>query len=155
MRAHATLALARVRASWHPARVSEGEDRQNWTSEMPAIRVCMMPRDTNALGTIFGGKILSLIDQAGAIGAHRIGAKRVVTVAMREVIFKQPVRVGDIVSCYANVTQCGRTSITVVVRVVAHRPSDPDYAVEVTTAEVVYVNTDDQNRPIALRPERV
>ena len=53
----------------------------------PAIRVCMMPADTNAHGTIFGGKILSLIDQAGAIAAHRLGVGRVVTVAMREVVF--------------------------------------------------------------------
>ena len=64
----------------------------------PAIRVSMMPADTNAHGTIFGGKILSLIDQAGAIGVHRLGVGRVVTVAMREVVFSQPVRVGDIVA---------------------------------------------------------
>lgn len=115
---------------------------------IPAIRVTMMPRDTNAHGTIFGGHILSLIDQGGAIGAHRIGAKRVVTVAMREVIFKQPVMVGDIVSCYAHVQGIGRTSITVTVRVVAHRPAEPKAAVEVTQAEVVYVNVDEHNRPI-------
>ena len=129
--------------------------REKWKSECPAIRVCMMPRDTNAVGTIFGGHILSLIDQAGAIGAHRIGAKRVVTVSMREVIFKHPVCVGDIVSCYAEVLKVGRTSITVSVRVVAHQPAEPDRGVEVTRAAAVYVNIDDQPRPIPLDPNPV
>ena len=110
----------------------------------------MMPRDTNAVGTIFGGHILSIIDQAGAIAAHRIGAKRVVTVSMREVIFKHPVCVGDIVSCYAEVLKTGRTSITVSIRVVAHQPAQPDRGVEVTRAEAVYVNIDAQTRPIPL-----
>jgi acyl-CoA thioesterase YciA len=118
---------------------------------VPAIRVTMMPRDTNAHGTIFGGHILSLIDQAGAIGAHRLGARRVVTVAMREVEFKEPVRVGDLVSCYSRVLRVGRTSITVAVRVVAQPPADPAASVEVTQAEVVYVNVDELNRPLALR----
>ncbi|MCA9696589.1 MAG: acyl-CoA thioesterase [Myxococcales bacterium] len=116
----------------------------------PAIRVSMMPADTNAHGTIFGGKILSLIDQAGAIGAHRIGVGRVVTVAMREVVFKHPVRVGDLVSCYAEVTEVGRTSVTVCVRVMAHRPTDVKRSVEVTRAEVVYVHIDDAGRPIPI-----
>jgi acyl-CoA thioesterase YciA len=110
----------------------------------------MMPRDTNAVGTIFGGVILSLIDQAGAIGAYRIGARRVVTVAMKEVEFKQPVKVGDLVSCYASVTKLGRTSITVRVRVVAHRLSDLSRGVEVTAADVVYVHIDDTGRPLPL-----
>ncbi len=113
----------------------------------PAIRVSMMPADTNAHGTIFGGKILSLIDQAGAIGAHRIGIGRVVTVSMREVVFKHPVRVGDIVSCYAEVRSVGRTSVTVCVRVLANRPTDAKRSVEVTSAEVVYVSIDDTGRP--------
>ena len=113
----------------------------------PAIRVSMMPADTNAHGTIFGGKILSLIDQAGAIAAHRIGVGRVVTVSMREVVFKHPVRVGDIVSCYAEVRAVGRTSVTVSVRVTANRPTDARRSVEVTHAEVVYVAIDDTGRP--------
>ena len=57
----------------------------------PAIRVSLMPKDTNALGTIFGGIILSYIDQAGAIEAHRSAPGKLVTVAMREVEFHQPV----------------------------------------------------------------
>lgn len=117
----------------------------------PAIRVSMMPADTNAHGTIFGGKILSLIDQAGAIGAHRLGIGRVVTVAMREVVFSHPVRVGDIVSCYAEVKRVGRTSVTVCVRVEAHRPTDTTRGVEVTKAEVVYVAIDDVGRPVPIQ----
>ena len=63
----------------------------------PAIRITMLPRDTNSQGTIFGGVILSYIDMAGAIEAHRrTGMERFVTVAMREVIFHQPVFVGDL-----------------------------------------------------------
>ncbi len=110
----------------------------------------MLPRDTNAHGTIFGGTILSLIDQAGAIAAHNIGVARVVTVAMREVVFKHPVEVGDIVSCYADVLKVGRTSVTVRVSVTAHRPTDLRRSVEVTQAEVVYVHVDDVGRPIPI-----
>ena len=116
----------------------------------PAIRVLMMPRDTNAHGTIFGGHILSLIDQAGAVAAHGTGARKVVTVAVREVIFKHPVHVGDIVSCYCSVTRAGRTSLTVQVRVVAEDPVARD-CVEVTTAELVYVHVDELGRPLPLR----
>lgn len=116
----------------------------------PAIRVLMMPRDTNAHGTIFGGHILSLIDQAGAIAAHATGARKVVTVAVREVIFKEPVHVGDIVSCYAEVTKQGNTSLTIRVRVEAQDPIG-GRTVEVTAAELVYVHVDDRGRPAPLQ----
>ena len=115
----------------------------------PAIRVLMMPRDTNAHGTIFGGHILSLIDQAGAVAAHGFGARKVVTVSIREVVFKSPVQVGDIVSCYATLTRRGRTSLTVQVRVFAEDPVARD-TIEVTTAELVYVHVDADGRPIPL-----
>ena len=112
----------------------------------PAIRVLMMPRDTNAHGTIFGGHILSLIDQAGAVAAHGVGVCKVVTVAVREVVFKAPVHVGDIVSCYAHVVGRGKTSLTVRVRVLAEDPVARD-CVEVTSAELVYVHVDADGRP--------
>lgn len=112
----------------------------------PAIRVLMMPRDTNAHGTIFGGHILSLLDQAGAIAAHGVGARKVVTVAVREVVFKAPVHVGDIVSCYAHVVRRGTTSLTVRVRVMAEDPVARE-CVEVTTAELVYVHVDENGVP--------
>jgi acyl-CoA thioesterase YciA len=119
-------------------------------SRLPAIRVIMMPRDTNALGTIFGGIILSYIDQAGAVEAHRRVRNRVVTVAMREVVFHEPVCVGDLVSFYAETLRVGRTSITVEVTVEAERRSSKQGVVKVTEAEVVYVQVDENNRPIPI-----
>jgi acyl-CoA thioesterase YciA len=115
----------------------------------PAIRVLMMPRDTNAHGTIFGGVILSHIDQAGAVAAIERGCGRVVTVAMDEVVFHQPVHVGDLVSFYAAVVHTGRTSLKVRVEVEAFRRSDGT-TVPVTQADVTYVHIDDRGRPIPL-----
>jgi acyl-CoA thioesterase YciA len=116
----------------------------------PAIRVILMPKDTNALGTIFGGIILSYIDQAGAVEAHRHTTQRVVTVAMREVEFHAPVFVGDLVSFYTETLRLGRTSITVKVLVEAERARIHGSPVKVTEAEVVYVQVDDKNRPLTL-----
>ena len=113
----------------------------------PAIRVLMMPRDTNAHGTIFGGVILSHIDQAGAVAAIRAGCRKVVTVTMDAVEFHQPVYVGDLVSYYAEVTRVGRTSITVRVTVSAERREGGD-AVDVTRADVTYVHVNAEGRPI-------
>jgi acyl-CoA thioesterase YciA len=116
----------------------------------PAIRVILMPKDTNALGTIFGGIILSYIDQAGAVEAHRHAPGRLVTVAMREVEFHQPVFVGDLVSFYCDTLRIGRTSITVKVVVEAERSEPRGQRVKVTEAEVVYVHVDAANRPLPL-----
>jgi acyl-CoA thioesterase YciA len=120
----------------------------------PAIRVAMMPKDTNALGTIFGGIILSYIDQAGAVEAHRHVRGRLVTVAMREVVFHAPVFVGDLVSFYTETLRLGRTSITVKVTVEAERgPHGIAFGrVKVTEAEVVYVHVDKNGQPRALAP---
>ena len=85
----------------------------------PRIKVVAMPSDTNASGNIFGGWILSQIDLAGAIAARELAPKRVVTISMKEVIFKNPVFVGDIISCYAKVQKVGKTSIEVEVKVIA------------------------------------
>ena len=117
----------------------------------PAIRVLMMPKDTNALGTIFGGIILSYIDQAGAVEAHRHAVGRLVTVAMREVVFHAPVFVGDLVSLYTETLRLGRTSITVKVTVEAERGYQGSGRVKVTEAEIVYVHVDKNNRPLPLR----
>lgn len=116
----------------------------------PAIRVILMPKDTNALGTIFGGIILSYIDQAGAVEAHRHGPGRLVTVAMREVVFHAPVFVGDLVSFYTETLRLGRTSLTVKVVVEAERGLRGEGRVKVTEAEVVYVHVDAANRPVPL-----
>ena len=113
----------------------------------PAIRVLMMPHDTNAHGTIFGGVILSYIDQAGAIEARRQGGKLLVTVSMDKVVFHEPVFVGDLVSFWTETLRIGNTSITVKVKVEAIRDSDPLKRVLVTEAQVVYVNIGDDRRP--------
>ena len=106
----------------------------------PAIRVLMMPRDTNAHGTIFGGVILSYIDQAGAIEARRQGLQFMVTVSMDKVAFHEPVFVGDLVSFWTETLRIGTTSITTKVVVEAIRAGDPAERVTVTEAQVVYVN---------------
>ena len=114
----------------------------------PAIRVRMMPRDTNPLGTIFGGLILSYIDQAGAVEAARHSKQRLVTVAMHEVKFIAPVFVGDLVSFYAEIIKIGNTSITIRVTVDANRDRAPHETVRVTQAEVVYVAIDESGKPV-------
>src|SRR5438270_9662835 len=91
------------------------------TGLQPAIRIVMMPRDANYLGTIFGGVILSSIDLAGAVEAHRHSDGKIVTVAMHEVKFIAPVLVGDLVSFYTETVKLGNTSVTVRVTVDATR----------------------------------
>ena len=111
----------------------------------PAIRVLMMPRDTNARGTIFGGVILSYIDQAGAIEARRQGSRLMVTVSMEKIVFHEPVFVGDLVSFWCETMRIGTTSITVKVTVEAFR--EGERKVLVTEAQVVYVNVGEDRRP--------
>jgi acyl-CoA thioesterase YciA len=115
------------------------------------LRVTMLPRDTNARGTIFGGVILSHIDLAGGIAAARRAARTFVTRAMREVEFIAPVYVGDVVSFYATVVREGSTSVTVKVSVEAERAEDAALRVKVTEAEVIYVAVDEAGKPIPLR----
>ncbi|MGE4158718.1 MAG: acyl-CoA thioesterase [Planctomycetota bacterium] len=119
---------------------------------MPAIRVMMMPKDTNALGSIFGGVILSHIDLAGAQEAAKAGLHKYVTVAMDQVVFKEPVFVGDTVSFYTSTEKIGRTSISVRVKVRAVRRMKPlDEEVDVTEALVTFVAVDDDRRPIPIK----
>ena len=118
----------------------------------PAIRVLMMPRDTNAHGTIFGGVIMSYIDQAGAIAARRQGLKMMVTVSMDKVVFHAPVFVGDLVSFWTETLRIGNTSITTKVVVEAIRGGDPNEKVLVTEAQVVYVNMGEDRKPAPIRP---
>lgn len=117
------------------------------TSE-PAIRLVMMPRDTNADGTIFGGVILSLVDQAGYVEAIRQAHHRYVTVSFKAVEFKRPVYVGDVLTLYGETERIGRTSITIGVRVCACRRTAPNQVVEVTQAEVTYVAVDEKGKPV-------
>ena len=119
-------------------------------SPEPAIRVVMMPRDTNAEGTIFGGVILSLIDQAAYVEAVRQAHRRFVTVAMDKIVFHQPVFVGDVLSLYSEAEKVGRSSLTIKVRVCARRRLDPEQTVSVTEAEVVFVALGDDSKPTAI-----
>ncbi len=118
----------------------EKEEKEAERLRNAAIRITMMPRDTNAHGTVFGGIILSYIDIAGGVEAVRhTRHDRFVTVAMKEVIFHEPVFVGDLVSFYAQTVKLGSTSITVRVIVEAERFGSHGQSVRVTEAEVVYV----------------
>ena len=117
----------------------------------PTLRVTMLPRDTNAHGTIFGGVILSHIDLAGAIAASRRAPRNFVTRAMREVGFIAPVYVGDVVSFYTNLLREGKTSVTIQIIVEAERSQEPRKQVKVTEAEVVYVAVDEGGNSIPIR----
>jgi acyl-CoA thioesterase YciA len=125
------------------------------SERIPAIKLLLLPKDTNAYGTIFGGVILSHIDLASAVEARKAGNHRYVTKAMREVEFHQPVFLGDIVSFNTQTLRIGRTSITVKVEVEVERwsSSGAGERVKVTEAEVVLVAVDDRGAPRPIRPE--
>jgi len=117
------------------------------------IRVVMMPRDTNSAGTIFGGVILGHLDLAGAMEAmRRFPDRRFVTVALKEVVFRSPVFVGDLVSFYTETVSVGRTSVRTRVVVEAERFGGDGARVLVTEAEAVYVAVDETRSPIPIRP---
>ena len=129
------------------------DGREETMSEFtdPALRITLLPRDTNKHGTIFGGVILSHVDLAGAIEARKAcGLYNFVTVAMDKVVFHKPVFVGDVVSFYTKTEKIGRTSVTVKVVVEATRAVDQE-TVRVTEAEVVFVAVDETWTPIPIR----
>src|ERR1035441_10386922 len=128
-----------------------GSNGRMTTELQPAIRVVMMPKDTNPMGTIFGGLILSYIDQAGAVEFRKHSDKKLVTVAMHEVKFLAPVLVGDLVSFYTETVKIGNTSLTARITVEAKRGQAPHETVRVTQAEVVYVAVDDRGNPVPVR----
>ena len=108
-----------------------------------------MPADVNANGDIFGGWVMAQVDLAGSVLPSRIG-QRMVTVAVNEFIFKQPVRVGDILSFYSSVRRVGRTSVTVDVEVYAERFHNQGRFVKVTEALLTYVAIDSEGKPQSL-----
>ena len=120
----------------------------------PAIRTVMMPRDTNSLGSIFGGHILSLIDLAAGQHARKIAPLRYVTKIMREVNFIAPVFVGDEVSFYAETVKVGNTSVVIRVDVEASRGFDSVKNISVTSAEVVMVSVDAKGNPVPIHKPR-
>lgn len=125
----------------------------------PKLKIVAMPNDTNPAGNIFGGWILSQIDLAGAIAARELSPERVVTISMDKVVFKEPVYIGDIVSCYARIIQAGNTSITVEVEVSAQRVNELGCTscINVTSAVVTYVsvNKKGEKKPISSELKRI
>lgn len=121
------------------------------TDRAPAIRVVMMPRDTNAAGTIFGGVILSHIDLAAAVESHTHHEGKLVTVAMDEIVFRAPVLVGDVVSFYTKTEKVGRTSVTVDVEVWAESRFGSERRRLVTEALVTMVAVDDLGNSTPLK----
>ena len=111
------------------------------------MKVIPMPADTNANGDIFGGWVMAQVDLAGSVLPARIIQGRMATVAVNEFLFKQPVRVGDLLSFYSEVVRIGRTSITVKVEVFAERFRSQGQYTKVTEATVTYVAIDDQGKP--------
>ncbi len=115
-----------------------------------ALRVTLLPRDTNKHGSIFGGIITSHIDLAGAVQARKsCGLFNFVTVAMDKVVFHKPVFVGDVVSFYTRTVRVGRTSVTIKVEVDADRVETQE-TVRVTEAEIVYVAVDKNWNPVPI-----
>jgi acyl-CoA thioesterase YciA len=126
-------------------------DEQTEQRRDAAIRLTMMPRDTNAHGTVFGGIILSYIDVAGGVEAVRhTKHERFVTVAMKEVIFHEPVYIGDLVSFYARTLRVGNTSITIHVDVEAERFGMHGQKVTVTSAEVTFVAINESREKVRI-----
>lgn len=119
----------------------------NCQTKCPAIRVVMFPKDTNPSGNIFGGVILSNIDIAAGVAARAATMHRTVTVCMKEVIFERPVKVGDILTFWADIIKTGRTSVTIRVKVEAERRGQ---TIPVTEGEAIFVAVDEKDRPIPL-----
>ena len=111
------------------------------------IKPIPLPGDCNANGDIFGGWVMAHVDLAGAVLPARHAKGRMATVAVNEFVFKQPVRVGDILSFFSSVTRIGRTSITVQVEVYAERIANQGEYIKVTQALLTYVAIDDDGRP--------
>jgi acyl-CoA thioesterase YciA len=112
----------------------------------PAIRTIPMPADANANGDIFGGWMMAQMDLAGAVAAMRRAKGRVATVAVEAMTFHRPVMVGDLVSCYAEVTRVGRTSIGVRIDAWVERRLSGQ-AEQVTSGTFTYVAIDDAGKP--------
>lgn len=123
------------------------------TDKELVLKVIPMPADCNANGDIFGGWVMAQVDLAGSVLPARYVQGRMATVAVNEFIFKQPVRVGDILSFFSSIARVGNTSITVEVEVYAERFADQGRYVKVTEARLTYVAIDGTGRPRPL-PQR-
>jgi len=115
--------------------------------KVPTLRVVPMPSDANVNGDIFGGWLMSQVDIAGSIPAYEVAKGRLATVAVNSLQFKQPIFIGDVVSFYAEVTNVGRTSISIYVEVYSQRRYPSQGAYKVTEADLTYVAIDEQGEP--------
>ena len=118
----------------------------------PTMRLLARPQDTNFTGDIFGGWIMSQVDIAGSVVAHRRASGRVVTVAVNSFHFHKPVYVADLISCYAEVVRVGTTSLTVHVEVFAERKRQCEECIKVTEATLTYVAVGEDRRPRPVPP---
>ncbi len=115
------------------------------------LRTLAMPADTNANGDIFGGWLVSQMDLGGAILGYQISNARLATVAINDLVFIEPVNIGDIVSCYANLISIGNTSITIQVEAWTAR-RDLTKIRQVTEGTFVYVALDENRKPQRISP---
>ena len=122
------------------------------TDKELVLKVIPMPGDCNANGDIFGGWVMAQVDLAGSVVPARYTQGRMATVAVNQFIFKQPVRVGDILSFFSSLTRIGRTSITVQVEVYAERIRTQGHYIKVTEASLTYVAIDDTGQPRPIPP---
>ena len=127
-----------------------GESAAAPTGEL-AVRLLAMPADTNPAGDIFGGYIMSLMDVAGGITAGSVAQGRVATVAVTDMAFLRPVKVGDVICCYTDVARLGRTSLTLRVEVWVMRQRQGDL-IKVTAAEFTFVALDEAGKPRPVPP---
>ena len=132
--------------------VTQAKDFRQTVGALPkdaelVLKVIPMPADCNQNGDIFGGWVMAQVDLAGAVLPARYVNGRIATVAVNEFIFKQPVKVGDILSFFSSVTRIGNTSISVKVEVFAERFSMQGVYLKVTEANVTYVAIDAHGKP--------
>jgi acyl-CoA thioesterase YciA len=117
------------------------------TDKELVLKVIPMPADSNANGDIFGGWVMAQVDLAGSVIPARLAKGRIATVAVNQFIFKQAVKIGDLLSFFAEVERVGTTSVTVKVEVYAQRMRQPEPVIKVTEANLTYVAIDMEGKP--------
>ena len=134
-----------------PSSISSSATLKSLPADMELVlKVIPLPADVNANGDIFGGWVMAQCDLAGSVIPARYARGRMATVAVNEFVFKQPVRLGDLLSFYSSLVRIGRTSITVKVEVFAERIQAQGEYLKVTEAMLTYVAVDANGRPRAI-----
>jgi uncharacterized protein (TIGR00369 family) len=116
-----------------------------------SIAQLMLPEHANTIGNVHGGWIMKLVDEVGALACMRHSHHRVVTVAIDQMTFRQPIRIGDLVTLDAEVTYTGHTSMEVEVMVTAENPITGE-CTHTNKAYLVYVALDDDHKPVEVPP---